>query len=199
MKPALLAGVAFALFGLAIPDAHALFKVVAPDGSVTYTDRPPQSGDGRVQPVNPDTGRSTDLQLPYALRQIASRFPVTLFTATDCSEACNMARSFLSRRGVPYHERTATSNEERDAWIRIVGGAEAPTLQVGGQSLRGFQPNVWDETLDVAGYPRTSQLPANYQATTAPLIAPRAPVQKPTAPVAAPQADTGSNPSGIRF
>jgi glutaredoxin len=186
---------------LAAPAAHALFKVVGPDGRVTYTDRPPSAGEGRVVPVNRDTGASIDNSLPLALRPVVARFPVTLFTSNDCGDACSMARSHLSRRGVPYTERTATTNEERESWSRLVGGSDAPTLQVGGQSIRGgFVPASWDETLDVAGYPRNSLLPASYQPPApVPLIPPRAApsATPPTRP--APTTDVDSSPSGIRF
>lgn len=194
---------ALLLMALAASPAHALFKVVGPDGRVTYTDRAPGPADGRMQPVSKETGRASDLQLPYALRQVASRFPVTLYTAVDCGDACTMARSFLSRRGVPYAERTAKTAEEREAWERIVGGTQAPTLTVGSQSLRGFAPAAWDETLDVAGYPKNSLLPASWQPPApVPLIAPRAAAPSP-APLPLPAARelerSSDNPAGIRF
>lgn len=194
---------ALLLLALAASPAHALFKVVGPDGRVTYTDRAPGPADGRMQPVSKETGRASDLQLPYALRQVASRFPVTLYTAVDCGDACTMARSFLSRRGVPYAERTAKTAEEREAWERIVGGTQAPTLTVGSQSLRGFAPAAWDETLDVAGYPKNSLLPASWQPPApVPLIAPSAAAPSP-APLPLPAARelerSSDNPAGIRF
>jgi glutaredoxin len=194
---------ALLLLALAAAPAHALFKVVGPDGRVTYTDRAPGPSEGRMQPVSKETGRASDVQLPFALRQVASRFPVTLYTAADCADACNMARSFLARRGVPYAERTAQTEEDRQAWERIVGGTQAPTLTVGGQSLRGFTPAAWDETLDVAGYPKTSLLPASWQPPAAvPLIAPRpaAPNPVPVSLPAAREVERGAdNPAGIRF
>lgn len=190
------------LLALATTSAHALFKVVEPDGRVTYTDRPPQASGGKVVPVNRDGTRTGDTAaLPFALRQVATRFPVTLYTATNCNP-CTMARQMLARRGIPFTERVADSAEDREAWERIVGGPEAPALRVGGQVLRGFNAVNWEETLDVAGYPRQSVLPANYQApAAAPLVERRA---APAAaareePPQAPEPDTGSRPSGFRF
>jgi glutaredoxin len=189
------------LLALASPAANALFKVVGPDGKVTYTDRPPASTEGRAMPVNRETGSASDPALPFALRQVASRFPATLYTSSDCGDACSLARAWLVRRGVPFSERIASSPEEREAWTRIVGGSETPTLQVGGQWLRGFTPAAWEETVEVAGYPRVSLLPASYQAPAAvPLIPPRAPAPAaPPPPPAAAPANNGSNPTGIRF
>lgn len=198
--PALLTAITAALL-FAAPSAHALFKIVGPDGRVTYTDRVPSASEGRVMPVDGMTGRASDPALPFALRQVATRFPVTLYTASNCGEACALGRSLLAKRGVPYTERTAETDEEREAWVRLVGGLEAPVLKVGEQMLRGYAPVAWDETLDVAGYPRQSLLPANYQAPPAmPMIARQPPPQRPAPPpTTAPAADPGSNPSGIRF
>ena len=198
--PALLTAITAALL-FAAPSAHALFKIVGPDGRVTYTDRVPSAGEGRVMPVDGMTGRASDPALPFALRQVATRFPVTLYTASNCGEACALGRSLLAKRGVPYTERTAETDEEREAWVRLVGGLEAPVLKVGEQMLRGFAPVAWDETLDVAGYPRQSLLPANYQAPPAmPMIARQPPPQRPAPrPTTVPAVDPGSNPSGIRF
>jgi len=199
-KSALLLTVAVAL-ALAAPVAQAQYKVIGPDGKVTYTDRAPSASDGKVMPANRDTGRFSDPALPFALRQVASRFPVTLYTASNCADACALGRNLLTRRGVPFTERTAETDEEREAWVRLVGGLEAPVLKVGGQMLRGYTPAAWDETLDTAGYPRQSQLPANYQPPApVPLVERRPAPQKaaPQAP-AVPDTDTGSNPAGIRF
>ncbi len=112
-----------------------------------------------------------------------------------------LGRAMLSKRGVPFTERTAETEDEREAWTRLVGGFEAPVLKVGEQTLRGYVPVSWDETLDLAGYPRQSALPASYQAPPAiPLLErrPAAP-QRTAPPPAAPIAPAGSNPGGIRF
>lgn len=201
MKAALFAPALAATLVLVTGSAHALFKVVGPDGKVTYTDRPPPASGGKVVPVNRETGSASDPALPFALRQIATRFPVTLYTSANC-EPCALARQMLARRGIPFSERVAESLEDREAWVRVVGGLEAPALRVGGQMLRGFNPANWDETLDVAGYPRQSQLPANYQApAAAPLVdrRPPAPVASPPLPAVRPEQDLTPNPSGIRF
>ena len=201
MKTALISAAAASLLIFTAPSAFALFKVVGPDGRVTYTDRVPSPSEGRAQTVNKDNGSASDVALPYALRQVATRFPVTLYTSGDCGDACSLARNFLARRGVPYSERIATSIEERESWQNLIGGTQTPALKVGSQMLHGYVPASWDDTLDVAGYPRQSLLPSSYQPPAAtPLVPPRpaaAKPQPPTRPDVA--ADPGANPSGIRF
>lgn len=202
-KPALLSTLVAALV-LAAPAAHALFKVVGPDGKVTYTDRPPPASAGSVAAVDSADGNtstaSSTASLPYALRQTAQRFPVTLYTMKDCGEACALARTLLAQRGVPYAERLAETNEEREGWPRLVGGVEAPVLKVGQQALHGFVPAAWNEALDTAGYPRQSTLPATYQPTVQPLIERRAdPAPRPAVAPVPPPTDPAANPAGIRF
>jgi glutaredoxin len=182
--------------------AHALFKVVGPDGKITYSDRAPP-GDTRAVQVNRDGSiAANDVALPFALRQVMAKFPVTLYTASKC-EACDMGRALLQRRGIPFSERTANTNEDKEVWEKITGGQEAPVMKVGAQVMRGFNATSWEETLDVAGYSRQSQLPPNYKAAAAqPLVEPKPstpPVITPvTAPAPAP-VDPQSNPRGIRF
>ena len=196
------AAVCLVTWTLAALPAHALFKVVGPDGKVTYSDRPPP-GEVRAVQVNRDGSIATnDVSLPFALRQVMAKFPVTLYTASKC-EACDLGRALLQRRGIPFAERTATTNEDKEVWEKITGGQEAPVMKVGAQVLRGFTASAWEETLDVAGYSRQSQLPPNFKAAAAqPLVEPKP--SKP--PVAAPDAaptpapiDPRSNPGGIRF
>ena len=195
--------VAVATLSLSALPAHALFKVVGPDGKVTYSDRPPP-GDTRAVQVNRDGSiASNDVSLPFALRQVMAKFPVTLYTASKC-DACELGRALLQRRGIPFSERTATTNEDKEVWEKITGGQEAPVMKVGAQVMRGFNASTWEETLDVAGYSRTSQLPPNFKAAAAqPLLEPK-PVKPPptaadnTTPTPAP-VDQRSNPVGIRF
>jgi glutaredoxin len=194
--------VAVATLLLSALPAHALFKVVGPDGKVTYSDRPPP-GEARAVQVNRDGSiAANDPTLPFALRQVMAKFPVTLYTASAC-DACEMGRALLQRRGIPFVERTATTNEDKEAWQRVVGGQEAPVMKIGAQVMRGFNASTWEETLDIAGYSRQSQLPPNYKAAAAqPLVEPK-PIKPPltapeTTPTPAP-VDQLSNPGGIRF
>ena len=75
MKLPLLAALA-----LAAAPALAQYKVVAPDGSITYTDRPPASANLRVTPLGRNaqaTASGGDPSLPLELRQAAARYPCT--------------------------------------------------------------------------------------------------------------------------
>jgi glutaredoxin len=183
--------------------AAAQFKVIGPDGKVTYTDRPATGG--KLTQVRPATAGSVDSSLPFALRGVAERFPVTLYTASDCGEPCSTARNLLKQRGIPHRERTLETNEDRIAFQRLNLGSMLPLVRIGGQVHAGFNDAEWSNTLNLAGYPARSALPANYKAAPASPLAERA-AAAPVAAAPAPEpvrtevpVDASANPTGIRF
>lgn len=188
---------------LAAGPSFALYKVVGPDGKVTYTDRPPTASQGRISPVNARTGTAeTSVALPAELRQVASRYPVTLYTLNGNCEPCVAARDMLRQRGIPFAERQVVSGEDGDAFVKLTGGRDAPVLAIGAQQLKGFAPDTWNGYLDSAGYPRESKLPPGYAfASPQPLTERQAPAEKP-APAPAPPAEApvaAPAPGSIRF
>lgn len=200
--------IAVAAAGLTGP-ALAQYKVVDANGRVTYTDKPPVTDNakvvnlGRSAPAATDGG---DPGLPFELRQITVRYPVTLYTGASCTP-CEAGRQLLRQRGVPYTERQIVTDEDSAALERLSGGRTIPSLSVGSQALRGFNPTDWSSYLDAAGYPRESRLPRSWQPPAAtPLVAraPAAPASAPTPaaepprPAAPAPAADAPNPA-IRF
>ncbi len=151
---------------VAVLPAFAQYKVIGPDGRITYTDRPPIQG--RVTAVNArGTAASAgsgaaDAALPLELRQPVARYPVTLYTLSGACDPCSAARQLLRTRGVPYVEKQVISADDGEALERLSGGRDAPTLAIGTQYMRGLAPEVWGSYLDAAGYPRESRLPTGY-------------------------------------
>ena len=204
----LLGTLALALLGQASM-AQPVYKIVGPDGKVTFSDKPPAADKGKV--ASTGTGAAADAaasNLPYELRQVASKYPVTLYASAQCAP-CDSARSLLKSRGVPYSERSVTTQEDLDALTRLAGDGTLPFGTIGKQRLKGFSDAEWSQYLDAAGYPKTSALPSNYKfATATPLVAlqkPAAapkeapPAPEPAAAPAAPSAPAPSNPAGITF
>lgn len=186
--------------------AHAQYKVIGPDGKVTYTDRQPAQSAAKVTSLGSRgvaASGPTDPALPLELREPAAKYPVTLYTVTGGCEPCQAARQLLRQRGIPYSEKQVQTPEDSEALERLSGGRDAPTLSIGSQVMRGLAPEVWGSYLDAAGYPRESRLPASYQYAAATAIvekreaAPRPAVaaSKPEAPTAPPPA----SPTGIKF
>jgi glutaredoxin len=202
------AAVAAALALVSVAEAQAQFKVVGPDGKVTYTDRSSTAAPGATGPGGPAALPSAAVPtptaaLPLALRQPMARYPVVLYAQPSC-EGCEAGRQFLRARGIPYSEKLV-GNEDGEALQRATGGRAVPALTIGQQVLRGFSADNWASYLDAAGYPKQSALPANYVAEPPrPLVPPR-----PVSPDAAtPTPDTtppppvpppAPGPGGIRF
>ncbi|MCH2241500.1 MAG: glutaredoxin family protein, partial [Aquabacterium sp.] len=138
--------------------AWALYKVVGPDGKVTYTDRPPADAQARTEAVSPSGSVVGGTVLPFAIRQVVQRFPVTLYTGNNC-QPCDAGRALLMTRGVPFIERTVNTPEDVQALRRAEQTDGLPLLRVGGQQIPGFAASEWNSYLDAAGYPRQSVLP----------------------------------------
>jgi glutaredoxin len=185
--------------------AWALYKVVGPDGKVTYTDRPSQGETGRVTnlsrdfaaaPAGAEAGASSVSMagLPAELRQTSQRFPVTLYTSNDCAP-CESGRKLLTERGIPFVEKRVTSEEDSEAMIKQTGVRAVPVLMVGGQAVRGWADAEWQLTLDTAGYPRESRLPRAYVPPTPTTVAERKPRPAPRPAVPAPSDTLDAPPS----
>ena len=197
------------LNGLA--QAQPVHRIVGPDGKVTFSDRAPSLDSAGKTPAgaavaDAATGNAT---LPYELRQIAHRFPVTLYTSDDCAP-CVSARNLLINRGVPFTERTIVSNEDIDALKRLSGNTGLPFGTIGGQQLHGFSDSEWTQYLNAAGYPQQSRLPANFRRPAATPLTTAKPAEPAPTPEEAPATRTeppvrpatspnSSNPAGIRF
>jgi len=206
---ALVAGTAF-VHGDA--SAQQIYKIVGPDGRITFSDQPPMDPGTKASqaPTVPVSAGGSNLAgLPFELRQAAARYPVTLYTSPGCN-TCAQGRSMLMTRGIPFSERTVASKEDGEALSRMTGSSNVPVLTIGGQQLRGYSDSEWSQFLDAAGYPKTSQLPPGYlPAPATPLVAldqrPAAPsqqaAQQPPAqqPQQQPATPPANNPAGIQF
>ncbi|TAN10585.1 MAG: NrdH-redoxin [Burkholderiaceae bacterium] len=152
--------------------------------------------------------------LPYAVAQAAQRYPVTLYASSNCSP-CDSARAFLNQRGIPFVEKTISSNADLAALKDLTHATNVPALTIGTQSLDGFSSSAWSQYLDAAGYPKTSQLPAGWQNGAASPLAPSQPADvtpganatqaagadnapATTEPPVKPE-PSATNPAGIRF
>lgn len=199
--------------GAALPAAaQGVYRIVGPDGRVTFSDQPPAASNAAPAARAGAGGAATGgTALPFELRQVASRYPVVLYSGNDCAP-CNSGRNLLNARGIPYTEKTVTTAEDIEALKRLAGEASLPFLTIGGQRLRGFSDAEWTQYLNAAGYPAQSALPSGYRrAAPSPLVAltPAAPAgtpataaadaQAPAAPAEVPVEAPASNPAGIRF
>ncbi len=186
-------------------NAHAqLYKWVAPDGKITYSDTPPPSSVKKMEEKALATGPST-AGLPYELAQAVKSSPVTLYTTDKC-EACTDARNLLNTRGVPFAEKTVNNNDEIARLKQVGGDKKLPFATIGSQKQTGFNSESWDAALTSAGYPVSSQLPKTYRNPAPESAAPKAKAaEAKTADNIAPPPPTdtlpatGNAPPGFRF
>ena len=191
--------------------AQQVYRIVGPDGRVTFSDRSPPTSANSGKSVEGNAGGASNnaapASLPFELRQAALKYPVVLYTGDNCAP-CAAGRALLTSRGVPFSEKTVATAADTDALQRLSGGSSLPFLTIGSQQLNGFSDVEWMEFLSAAGYPKSSVLPSSYRSPApAPLVAMAAApagqampagVLKPAAsPV--PQPVNNTNPSGIRF
>lgn len=194
--------------------AQQVYRSVGPDGKVTFSDQPPPpASNAKVSATTAgSTGAEVPVALPFELRQIAAKYPVTLYTGDNCAP-CGAGRSLLTSRGIPFTEKTVTTNEDVQTLQRLSGDSSLPFMTIGSQQLKGFSDAVWTQYLNAAGYPGSSVLPSGYRPPApTPLVA----VAKAATPAAAASASTTSqnetaerpvpptatpadNPAGIKF
>lgn len=197
--------------------SQTVYRIVGPDGKVTFSDRPPPDPKSTVTPTKQGkttdggtTGNGNTASFPPALQQAVNKYPVTLYTTKECSP-CEAGRALLSKRGIPFTEKTVNTRDDIAAFKRINPDNSMPYLTIGGQAIKGYSEAEWDSYLDAADYPKQSVLPRNYQQGTAQAMvplktaaeAPAASASESNTPPARPNNTTPttspSNPAGIRF
>ena len=136
-------------------------------GQTVYSDQPPPPGATQVvTKAGPE--RADGQQLPYATRQAAEKFPVTLYTAASCTDPCKLARDLLNGRGVPFSEKMLKTDEDTAELAKKLGSeASVPSLFVGQQSFKGIESAAWNNLLDLAGYPKSAPYGAKPSGTFA--------------------------------
>jgi glutaredoxin len=199
--------------------AQAVYRIVGPDGKVSYSDRPPQDPKTTVAPAKVGatgssppgaTDTASNPALPFALQQVVNRYPAVLYTAKDCP-ICDHGRTLLTQRGVPFTEKTVNTREDQAAFKRINADNSLPLLVLGSQQIKGYSESEWQSYLDAANYPKASALPRTYQPTppeplaplkTAAEAPPPPPQDKPPAtrlPPSVTPPPNPNNPAGIKF
>lgn len=195
------------LLALTVPQvqAQAVFRIVAPDGRVTFSDKPPAPSDKATKlDASGRASAAAGAELPFELRAIVNRYPVMLYSSEGC-DPCNNGRALLKSRGIPFAERTITTPQDADALKTLSGETTLPFLTIGGQRLKGFQSGEWIQYLDAAGYPQSSMLSAGYRhSQPSPLVPvskpiPVQPAEPSMAPLPAAAPSGPDNPAGIRF
>lgn len=143
------------IFVAAPLSAAQLYRWVDAEGRVHYTDQPPDAKAKNVEQRRFGANVIDTTQLPYATREAAKKFPVTLY-ANDCGDPCSQALQHLNKRGIPFVRKTLKDEGETEELKKLAGGSLVPLLLVGKKPLKYFQAQEWDSALDAAGYPKSA-------------------------------------------
>jgi len=192
----------------ALANAQAVYRIVGADGRVTFSDKAPASP-AKISTLDPSGKEvsSGGATLPYELRQVVNKYPVTLYTSKDCAP-CDAGRSMLRSNGIPFVEKTISTQEDMDTFQRLSSSTSLPMLTVGGKQIKGFSDSEWLQYLRIAGYPEKSQLPAGYrnppssalvEIKTKPSLAKTSDPADSIAPPPTQSGPSPSNPAGIKF
>ncbi len=182
------------------------YKVVGPDGKVTYTDRPPAAADIKAPPRDAAAAAASSGNLPYETRQAMGKYPVTLY-ATKVCPFCDEARRSLRARGVPFNEVSVSTESDFAAFQSRFKGNTFPVIVIGSKTMTGYSAADLSGYLDAAGYPAQARLTGYSWPAATPMTTPGAATTSNTAgadgpaPAPSPQAPLLPPPStsGIRF
>jgi len=155
MKTTWMLAVASLLLVVTPAQAERLYKWVDETGKVTYQDRPPPAAGGRVEEKE---FRDRSYNRGEDGEGTRARPPVTLYAVPKC-EACDMARNYLKKRGVPFSERNANDAAAQKELKERAGDVTVPTLLVGSKVMRGYMESILEGELDQAGYPKANPSP----------------------------------------
>jgi glutaredoxin len=151
--------IGLALCALAGPASAEIYRWVDSAGRVHFSDQPPRDVDRVRQmptqsnPENPDAAK---------MRAVADKQPVTLYI-TNCGAPCDQAKALLQERGIPYATKFLDRDPDAVKALRQAAGQDlmVPSLKIGDNVQKGFEKVLWNNLLDLAGYPRPKTSPTN--------------------------------------
>jgi len=108
-----------------------VFRWVDRDGTVHFSDSPPPPEVKDATQKRMGGGGPDASQLPIATQEAMKRFPITLYTSTDCGDLCQNGRALLHKRGIPFTERNAAESREYAEQVKkLIGALQVPVMVV---------------------------------------------------------------------
>ena len=135
--------------------AEGFYRSIDENGKVHYSDTPLNNA-ADVEKIKGSAEPSAEDSQPYEMRRASSKFPVTLYFADGCGSACDQAREYLKKRGIPVTEKKLVTVEDIDAFKKATGADQVPAMHICTNWLTGFSEIVWSQALDTAGYPKNA-------------------------------------------
>ena len=151
MRALIIIGISLAL--AATVSAQQMYRWVDSGGRVHYTQTPPPADAKSIQKKRMSSGAGDTVQIPYATKVAAANFPVTLYVAEECGDACKDARALLAKRGIPHRVVEIGDAKSLERLKQVSGSNTVPVLTVGSVVQKGFDVLLYHGALDAAGYP----------------------------------------------
>lgn len=121
-------------------------------GKTVYSDQPPPPTIKAQQKNLQDNSIETSGP-GFGMKEAMKKAPVVLY-ATECGAPCDDGRKLLNKRNIPFQLRNPETQEAYAAELKkLIGSISVPVLQVGPQTVKGFEPTRWNNALDAVGYP----------------------------------------------
>jgi glutaredoxin len=129
--------------------------------AVTVTECVDQNGQRSFQDrCPPGTTKLNERQLTkpaakpaQSVAAIAEKYPVTLYATANC-DPCDLVRNLLQKRTIPFTEKDVTNDGALQNELRERSGIlTVPTVLIGDKTLRGYEKQELEATLNTAGYP----------------------------------------------
>lgn len=147
-----IAGLALAL--LANLALAGVYKWTDAQGSVHYSDTPPQSGGAQQVKLHINSFDGPAIVRPRAPLDApapqTAQAGIVMFTTSWCP-SCKRAKAYLSGKGVPYREMDVEQSAEARQQFMQLGGRGVPLILVGNKRMDGFDPNTMEALLREAG------------------------------------------------
>ncbi len=135
-----------------LPAGKKLYKWVDSNGHVFYNDQPPPEDLKYKVEERILKGEKTPPK-KIADEPDVPRAPVVVYMIPKCL-SCDMARTYLQRRKVPFTEKNVEGNRVLiEELKKKAGSLSVPTILVGEKVMQGFLESLLAGELDAAGYP----------------------------------------------
>jgi glutaredoxin len=135
--------------------AQSVYRWVDANGRVQYSDQPPPPNAKDVQQRNVGGSSIQNNEMSLEAADAQKKNPVTLYVS-ECGEACDGAKAYLNKRGIPHTVVDPTRSLELNKKFKEeTGGSVVPVIKVGERRLSGWSESSWAAALDAAGYPKT--------------------------------------------
>lgn len=147
--------VVWSLLAISLGVQAQTYRWVDQNGRVHYTDTPPPASAVKSEEKNLKGNVASSGDLPYAAQEAMKNFPVKLYTRAECAP-CDDGRKLLDKRGIPFREIIVGDDATRAELKKLNESGRLPVLTVGNDVRKGYDAEMWNKALDIAGYPATS-------------------------------------------